>query len=78
MAPIYLRIPKEQGHSMLCLHQSLMVSKTRHRDMIHENHILKHMLVQRGGRGGEKRQVDSCLLSKLALQLFQGIHSLKD
>ena len=55
-----------------------MVSKTRYRDMIHENHILKHMLVQRGGRGGEKRQVDSCLLSKLGLQLFQGIHSLKD
>lgn len=78
VATIYLRIPKEQGHSMLCLQQSLIVSKTRYRDTIHENHILKHMLMQRWERRGEERQGDNCLLSKLGLQLFQGIHSLKD
>lgn len=51
MTTINLRTPKEQGDSMLCLQQLLMVSKTRHRDTIHENHILQQMFVRRGERG---------------------------
>ena len=54
MTTINLGTPKEQGDSMLCLQQLLMVSKTRHMDMIHENHIVKQMFVRRGGRRGER------------------------
>lgn len=42
---------QREGDSMLCLQQLLMVSKTRHMDVIHENHIVKQMLAGRGERG---------------------------
>lgn len=54
MSTINLRVPEEQGGSMLCLQPLLMVSKTRHVDMIHEKHILKGML----GGGGKTASRD--------------------
>lgn len=49
-----------------------MVSKTRHMDMIYENHILKEVLGVERGRG----QVEIWLVSKIGLELLQGIRHL--
>lgn len=56
---------------MLCLQPLFIVSKTSH--MIYENHILKEMLgVERRRRG----QAEIWLMSKIGLELLQGIHHL--